>query len=166
MSTINNVYPFSATQYNAYKFLSLNTIMSGAAFAGTGTHVLGGFTAENAIAQYQPIVPGTVPGIGFVVSGASGRNLSPILGVAESAATAGGTVNIIYRGVVPMMASGSITLGKRAVSSKESGSVSWAIESVTTVGWDANYSGSIGNIIGYVIGTGSPFSTALVYLSV
>ena len=164
MSTINNVYPFSATQYNAYKFLCLNTIMSGAAFAGTGNHILGGFTAENAIAQYQPIVPATIPGAGFKVSGSDARNAAPILGVAESAATAGSTVNIIYRGIVPMIMSGSVALGKRVCASS-SGS-SWAVEGVVTIGWDAVYSGSIGNIIGYAIGTGSASGTALVYLSV
>jgi predicted RecA/RadA family phage recombinase len=164
MSTINNVYPFSATQYNAYKFLCLNTIMSGAAFAGTGCHILGGFTAENAIAQYQPIVPATVPGAGFKVSGSTARSATPVLGVAETAVTAGSTVNIIYRGVVPMIMSGSVALGKRVVCSS-SGST-WAIEGVVTAGYDAEFSGSNGNIIGYAVGTGSASGTALVYLSV
>jgi hypothetical protein len=159
----NQTYPQSAGEYDATtKFYAYATSKSGSSFVGTGVYTIAGFTAEGAIAQFQPVIASTVPGTGFKVSGSTGRAQTAILGVAESAATNGSNVNVIVKGVVPMIMSGSIGIGV-GVGASSSGST-WAIEDTATLGADLYISGSNRVIFGYAIGTGSRATTALVFL--
>ena len=140
----NSIYPTSAGQFDGTTFRGSNLVSWD-------------YIAENAIAQYQPVTTATVPGTLKMVSGSTARAGGPILGVALNAAVAGGTVNLLMKGIVPMFTSGSCTINAPVFISS-SGS-NWAIETYAQIGpvlaLANNLSGSGKTIIGYAIATGS-----------
>ena len=147
----NGIYPISSGQFDATEF-------RGSLFVNWDC------IAENAIAQYQPVTTATVPGTSKMVSGSTARAGGPVLGIALNAAVAGGPVNLLMRGTVPMVTSGSVGIGSTLFISS-SGS-SWALESYAQIGlaayWAAAASGSAKTTVGYAISTGSGTAVVLI----
>ena len=88
-----NSYPTVITQQNV--------------FANSGSTILSGFTAGNAIGKYQPVCFFTNTGSDIYLSGATGVAQGGILGVAAADYTAGQTVDVITQGLIPFCVTGS-----------------------------------------------------------
>lgn len=158
--SINNVHPLTANQYNAVKFEGVGQTSSGSCFSCKGNITINGFIAQNNILQYQAVVPYSgSPGqaAAFKVSGSTGRATPMIMGLAETAVSAGETVNIIIAGIVPAKASGSCPIGTRVMTSNVQGRP--IIENIANKNFE---SGSTSVCLGYTIApTGSGGETLL-----
>lgn len=121
-SVQNRVYPnaeFGEYRAALYRAISATT--------SSGSIIITGFPAEGIIGKYQPVVIDTTTGsnnAGLYVSGATAFGQAGIMGVSATSRTAGQSVDIIVRGLVPFITSGATTVScGQAVIYGASGSV-------------------------------------------
>lgn len=111
------------------------TYVAGTSVVYTGSIIITGFPAEGIIGKYQPVVIDTTTGSNnatLYVSGATAWAQAGLMGVSATSRTAGQTVDIIVRGLVPFITSGAttVTCGQAVVygasgSVPQTGSTGW-----------------------------------------